>query len=46
MTATPQNVTMAGADQLSATARDHLWMHFTRHSAFEDGGEVPVIVRG
>ena len=32
MTATPQYVTTAGADQLSATARDHLWMHFTRHS--------------
>src|SRR3954462_13254563 len=46
MTATPQYVTTAGADRLSATARDHLWMHFTRHSAFEDGGEVPVIVRG
>ncbi len=46
MTATPQSVTAAGADQLSATARDHLWMHFTRHSVFEDGGEVPVIVRG
>src|SRR3954470_7104018 len=46
MTATPQYGTPAGADQLSATARDHLWMHFTRHSTFEDGGEVPVIVRG
>jgi adenosylmethionine-8-amino-7-oxononanoate aminotransferase len=31
---------------LSATARDHLWMHFTRHSTYEDGGQVPVIVRG
>ena len=37
MTATPQYVTTAGADQLSATARDHLWMHFTRHSTYEDG---------
>ncbi|NHA67012.1 aspartate aminotransferase family protein [Phycicoccus flavus] len=33
-------------------ARDHLWMHFTRHSVFEDTGRgglgqhVPVIVRG
>jgi len=26
-------------------ARDHLWMHFTRMSAYEDA-EVPVIVRG
>src|SRR3954451_13566244 len=46
MTATPQYVTTAGADQLSATARDHLWMHFTRHSTYEDGGQVPVITRG
>ncbi len=30
---------------LIAQARDHLWMHFTRHSSFETG-EVPVIVRG
>jgi adenosylmethionine-8-amino-7-oxononanoate aminotransferase len=27
-------------------ARDHLWMHFTRHSTYENGGQVPVIVRG
>ncbi|GAB3112163.1 aspartate aminotransferase family protein [Janibacter alkaliphilus] len=27
-------------------ARDHLWMHFTRQSVYEDGGQVPVIVRG
>jgi adenosylmethionine-8-amino-7-oxononanoate aminotransferase len=31
---------------LQTAARDHLWMHFTRHSTYEDGGEVPVIVRG
>ncbi|MCE1178768.1 MAG: aspartate aminotransferase family protein [Micrococcales bacterium] len=36
----------------SEAARDHLWMHFTRHSVFEqgdDGGRghsVPIIVRG
>lgn len=34
------------AARWSASARDHLWMHFTRHSVFEEGGEVPVIVRG
>ncbi|MCW2724669.1 MAG: aspartate aminotransferase family protein [Frankiales bacterium] len=34
------------AAALSASARDHLWMHFTRHSTYEAGGEVPVIVRG
>ncbi|HEV7977028.1 aspartate aminotransferase family protein [Amycolatopsis sp.] len=33
------------SERLSASARDHLWMHFTRHG---DGaaGDVPVIVRG
>ena len=30
----------------SDAARDHLWMHFTRHSSYENGGQVPVIVRG
>ncbi len=36
----------------SEAARDHLWMHFTRHSTFEDPGDggaghtVPVITRG
>ncbi len=27
-------------------ARDHLWQHFARHSTYEDGGQVPVIVSG
>jgi adenosylmethionine-8-amino-7-oxononanoate aminotransferase len=31
---------------LQTAARDHLWMHFTRHSTYETGGEVPMIVRG
>ena len=31
---------------LSDSARDHLWMHFTRHSVYENGGNVPIIVRG
>ncbi|MHB8294936.1 MAG: aspartate aminotransferase family protein [Acidimicrobiales bacterium] len=30
---------------LQASARDHLWMHFTRMSSYE-GQEIPVIVRG
>ncbi len=36
----------------SEAARDHLWMHFTRHSVFEDPGDgglghsVPIITRG
>jgi len=33
------------AEVLSASARDHLWMHFTRMSAYETA-PVPVIVRG
>lgn len=37
---------------LAEAARDHLWLHFTRHSVFEDpsdgglGHSVPIIVRG
>ena len=36
------------SQDLSAGARDHLWMHFTRLSAYSGpgAGEVPVIVRG
>ena len=36
-------------DHLQQAARDHLWMHFTRHSTFDPAqgaGEVPVMVRG
>ena len=32
-------------EQLQADARDHLWMHFTRHSTY-DTQDVPIIVRG
>jgi adenosylmethionine-8-amino-7-oxononanoate aminotransferase len=50
MTTTPQQPTVPSssldAAEMAASARDHLWMHFTRHSGFESGGEVPVIVRG
>ncbi|MBV9293730.1 MAG: aspartate aminotransferase family protein [Frankiales bacterium] len=46
MTTTPQDVTPDdGGSQLSAKARRHLWMHFTRMSSYGDN-EVPVIVRG
>ncbi len=31
--------------RLQQSAKDHLWMHFTRHSMYDDH-EVPVIVRG
>ena len=30
---------------LTSSARDHLWLHFTRHSAYADT-EIPVIERG
>jgi len=46
MTATPQNVTESGYDALADKARDHLWMHFTRHSVYYEGGHVPIIVKG
>ncbi|HEY6796860.1 MAG TPA: aspartate aminotransferase family protein [Kineosporiaceae bacterium] len=47
MTISPQAFTEEGRDLLAEKARDHLWMHFTRHSSFNDGpGHVPVIVRG
>ena len=46
MTATPQYVDEPGEDVLARTAQRHLWMHFTRHSTYEHGGHVPVIVRG
>ncbi len=31
--------------ELQQAARDHLWLHFTRMSAYQDA-EIPVIVRG
>jgi adenosylmethionine-8-amino-7-oxononanoate aminotransferase len=31
--------------QLQQAAKDHLWMHFTRHASYADA-EVPVIARG
>lgn len=46
MTTTPQYVTESDSDALAERARRHLWMHFTRHSTYEHGGHVPVIVRG
>lgn len=46
MSTMPQNVSESGADALAEKARRHLWMHFTRHSTYEEGGHVPVISRG
>ncbi len=42
----PDDGTASGADALAESARRHLWMHFTRHSVYEAGERVPVIVRG
>jgi adenosylmethionine-8-amino-7-oxononanoate aminotransferase len=39
------SATPRGTDRADA-ARDHLWMHFTRHSTFADGGAPPIMVRG
>lgn len=48
MTISPQAFSEAGKDSLADVARDHLWMHFTRHSTYEAGGagHVPIITRG
>ena len=32
-------------DQQQRAAKDHLWMHFTRHGGYRDH-DVPVMVRG
>ncbi len=46
MTVTPQYVDEPGEDALARSAQSNLWMHFTRHSVYEQGGHVPVIVKG
>ena len=43
---TPQTWQRLDDAALSASARDHLWMHFTRHSTFEAGAAVPIITKG
>lgn len=52
MTTTPNDVTVPvlsdgdlAADATARQARDHLWMHFTRHSGYAES-PVPVIARG
>ena len=42
---TQPTTTALGTDMQQA-ARDHLWMHFSRHSVYEEGGHIPTIVRG
>lgn len=34
------------SSDLQEQAKRHLWMHFTRMGVYEEGAEVPVIVRG
>src|ERR1039457_5535619 len=34
------------SSDLQEQAKRHLWMHFTRMGAYEEGAEIPVIVRG
>jgi adenosylmethionine-8-amino-7-oxononanoate aminotransferase len=51
MTVTPQAPDSSSGStnrtaELTDKARDHLWMHFTRHSPLAEGGDVPIIVRG
>ncbi len=46
MSTSPQYVNEPGDDRLAENAREHLWMHFTRHSTYDEGGHVPVITRG
>lgn len=38
-------VMSADYDHLQQAAKDHLWMHFTRHGSYADA-DVPVMVRG
>jgi adenosylmethionine-8-amino-7-oxononanoate aminotransferase len=35
-----------GAAELQELAKRHLWMHFSRMGAYNEGAEVPIIVRG
>ena len=46
MTTTPQQPIEPQAGPFGKRATDNLWMHFTRHSTYEESGSVPVIVRG
>jgi adenosylmethionine-8-amino-7-oxononanoate aminotransferase len=49
MTATEQSINTGSKfseAELQQKAKDHLWMHFSRQSVMEEGGGVPIIVRG
>jgi adenosylmethionine-8-amino-7-oxononanoate aminotransferase len=49
-TAPPASVDDAGVTprgtRRTDAARDHLWLHFARHSGFYEGHDIPIIVRG
>ena len=48
-TPTPEAVfdtTAEAPSELQEKARRHLWMHFTRMGAYDDGHEIPIITRG
>jgi adenosylmethionine-8-amino-7-oxononanoate aminotransferase len=46
MTTTETPVTSIDESELQKKAKAHLWMHFARQSVMEDGGGVPIIVKG
>jgi adenosylmethionine-8-amino-7-oxononanoate aminotransferase len=39
------SATVTPGAELQELAKQHLWMHFTRHGAYDEG-DVPIIVRG
>src|ERR1700734_2294232 len=41
-----ESASAIASSDLQAQAKRHLWMHFTRMGAYEEGGEVPIIERG
>jgi adenosylmethionine-8-amino-7-oxononanoate aminotransferase len=45
MATTSAKPAIAETQGLQELAKRHLWMHFTRHGAYEDG-DVPIIARG
>src|ERR1700729_2107078 len=44
--ASTEEAVRTGQSTLQELAKRHLWMHFTRMSAYDDEHEVPIIVRG
>ena len=37
---------MATTATLQDLAKRHLWLHFSRMGAYQDGADIPIIVRG